>query len=432
MRVAWFSPLPPAATGIAGYSADVLPLLDASGLEIDRYEERNAHDFVWQHRRAPYDLVLYQIGNSPWHAYMWAYLIHYPGLVVLHDVRLHHARAAQLFNARRVDDYRREFAYNHPHASGAAAEYAVQGLRGAAFYFWPMSRSIIQSARLVAVHNEFIAQELRYANPAVRIERIHLGVPALTPSAGARERLRRLHNIPAASVVFIAFGLVTEEKRIDAILRAFSALRTQSSAGLDAHLLLVGANEFPALDARIAEGGVRDRVHVTGYVAEALIADYLAAADVSLCLRWPTAGETSASWAACLAASKPTIITSLPHTADIPSFDARTWLPTRPSREPVAVSIDLLEENTALLTAMSRLVEDEELRGRIGRAGHDYWKREHDLALMAHDYRRVIAAAAATAAPHPADLPLHLTTDHSGRAMSIASDIGVDLRMVGV
>jgi glycosyltransferase involved in cell wall biosynthesis len=296
-----------------------------------------------------------------------------------------------------------------------------------------MSRSIVQSARLVAVHNEFIAQELRDANPTVGIERIHLGVPALTPSAGARERLRRQHNIPAESVVFIAFGLVTAEKRVDAILRAFSALRSHSAAGVDAHLLLVGANEFPALDTRIAEGGVRDRVHVTGYVPDALIADYLAAADVSLSLRWPTAGETSASWAACLAASKPTIITSLPHTADVPSLDAWTWRPTRRSREPVAVSVDLLEEDTALLTAMSRLVDDEELRGRIGHAGHEYWKREHDLATMTDDYRRVIAAAAATAdAPRSADLPLHLTTDYSARAMSIASDVGVDLRSLGV
>jgi len=46
MRLAWFSPLPPARTGVAGYSADVVPRLDASGLAIDRFEERNAHDFV--------------------------------------------------------------------------------------------------------------------------------------------------------------------------------------------------------------------------------------------------------------------------------------------------------------------------------------------------------------------------------------------------
>src|SRR5438477_10516193 len=120
MRVAWFSPLPPARTGIARYSADVLPLLETSGLDIDRFEERNAHDFVWRRARRPYDLVVYQLGNSSWHDLMWGYLFNYPGLVVLHDTQLHHARASQLLRARRVDDYRSEFMYDHPGVSRAA------------------------------------------------------------------------------------------------------------------------------------------------------------------------------------------------------------------------------------------------------------------------------------------------------------------------
>src|SRR4051812_44394960 len=122
MRVAWFSPLPPARTGIARYSADVLPLLDAAPprLDIDRYEAQTAHDFVWRHKKRAYDLVVYQLGNSTWHEFMWGYLLNYPGLVVLHDTQLHHARGAQLLRARRVDDYRSEFAYDHPDAPPAA------------------------------------------------------------------------------------------------------------------------------------------------------------------------------------------------------------------------------------------------------------------------------------------------------------------------
>src|ERR1051326_2093289 len=122
MRVAWFSPLPPARTGIARYSADVLPLLDAPGLAIDRYEGRHAQDFVWRHRQNAYDLTVYQLGNSSWHDFMWGYLFNYPGLVVLHDTQLHHARAAQLLRAHRVDEYQREFTYDHPDAPPAAAD----------------------------------------------------------------------------------------------------------------------------------------------------------------------------------------------------------------------------------------------------------------------------------------------------------------------
>jgi hypothetical protein len=40
---------------------------------------RSAHEFVWRHRRAPYDLVVYQLGNSSHHDYQWPYLFRYPG-----------------------------------------------------------------------------------------------------------------------------------------------------------------------------------------------------------------------------------------------------------------------------------------------------------------------------------------------------------------
>src|ERR1700690_1329845 len=110
MRLAWFTPLAPVKSGIAQYSRDLLPAL-ASSCEIDVFVDGSldrverpsagtalfsAHDFVWKHRRAPYDLVVYQLGNAPCHDYMWPYLIRYPGLVVLHDGQLHHARARAL------------------------------------------------------------------------------------------------------------------------------------------------------------------------------------------------------------------------------------------------------------------------------------------------------------------------------------------------
>jgi hypothetical protein len=40
-----------------------------------------------------YDLCVYQTGNSRTHEFIWPYLFRWPGLVVLHDARLHHARA---------------------------------------------------------------------------------------------------------------------------------------------------------------------------------------------------------------------------------------------------------------------------------------------------------------------------------------------------
>src|SRR5437588_12058488 len=87
MSIAWFSPLPPIRSGVAAYSAELLPHLERT-LTIDRFDESRAHDFVWKHRRAPDDLVVYQLGNATCHDYMWSYLSAYPVFVVLINSRL--------------------------------------------------------------------------------------------------------------------------------------------------------------------------------------------------------------------------------------------------------------------------------------------------------------------------------------------------------
>src|SRR5262245_10471535 len=362
MRVAWFSPFPPVRSGIAAYSAELLPRLE-SRFVIDSYPEAAAHDFVWRARRNPYDLVVYQLGNATCHDYQWAYLANYPGLVVLHDAKLHHARARRLLQSGRFDDYRAEFWYDHPHARRDVVEYSVAGLGGTVAYFWPMLRVVMATARAVAVHSPLVAAELRADYPDAVIETIRMGVPALAPSADARRSVRRAQSLPENAFVFAAFGKVTAEKRGTAMLVALGAL---ASEGVPAYLMLVGdAEAYTTLADELAARGVADRVRVTGHVEDEAIADHLAAADACLCLRWPTAQESSASWLRCLAAARPTVLSDLAHLADIPGE--------------VALRVDLLEEDAALLAAMRQLARDSALRERLARAGHQYWSARHRL-----------------------------------------------------
>ena len=424
LRVAWFSPLPPVRSGIAAYSAEILPALAADHV-IEPIAESNAHDFVWQARRNPFDLVVYQLGNAPCHDYMWAYLALYPGLVVLHDARLHHARARLLLNQKRFDDYRREFHYDHPDAPPGFAEYAVEGLGGSIYYFWPMLRVAMQTALAVAVHNPRVAADLREQYRGVAVDTIRMGVPRKAPADDAeRARVRRDLALPADAIVFAVFGKVTSEKRLGPIL---AALGTLVAEGRNAYLLLVGDRDgYTTLGDELARHGVVDRVRVTGFVPDDQIGAHLDAADVGLCLRWPTAGETSASWLRCLAAARPTVISDLAHLADIPTVDPRDWR-TRSLRDPVAVAIDLMDESRSLLLAMRILADDPPLRKRLARSGHEYWAAHHTLEAMAEDYRRVLPAAAARPAQRVADLPAHFTEDHSSLTRRITDQFGVDL-----
>jgi glycosyltransferase involved in cell wall biosynthesis len=426
MRVAWFSPVPPAHSGIAAYSAELLPHI-AGDHRVDVFDEAHAHNFVWMARHDPYDLVVYQLGNAPCHDYMWAYLAAYPGLVVLHDARLHQSRARSLLQQRRFDDYRNEFEYDHPDAAPGFAEYAVEGLGGPIYYFWTMLRVVMRTARTVAVHNARVAAELREAYPDTAIDVIRMGVPPIAGADDEQSRMiaRRALALPETSTVFAAFGRVTPEKRIAQILRALGALATE---GRDVRLLLVGdADGHATLGADIAHHGLADRVQVTGHVADEAIGSHLAAADVCLCLRWPTAQETSASWLRCLAAARPTVISDLANMVDTPTVDPRSRLASPAGAAPVAVAIDLLDEEASLLHAMRWLADDGRAREAIARSGHAYWAAHHTMEAMAADYRRVIALAAARPAPAPSDLPAHFTEDYSSTARAIASRFGIAL-----
>ncbi len=469
MRLAWFGPLPPDRSGIAAYSAELLGPLSvrhridvfveriagggneapsaqgptssegspastasARAPEIDaRVQVLNAHDFLWRHSRHPYDLIIYQLGNDLCHDYLWPYLVRHPGLVVLHDGQLHQARAKALTSQqRRPDDYRAEFTYSHPDAPEGVADLVVAGLGRTVLHLWPMLRVPVESARLVAVHNRWLAEELRGLFPDVAVSHIRMGVsdplaaPRATPS-----QVRARHAIPADAVVFSAFGRVTPEKGLTPFVRALAAAASDAPG---ARLMLVGEPvDYYDLQAEAAALGVADRLVACGYVEDARLPEYLAAADIAVCLRWPTSRETSASWLRSVAAGTPAIVDDLAHTCDIACLDPRTMevmqVPpgTERARDPLAMAVDLSDEHETLKKSIVRLATGSALRERLGAAARDYWRRECTLDVSVGDYESAIAAAAAAPPPRHPGWPAHLRVDGGERAREIAGQIGV-------
>ena len=490
MRIAWFSPFPPVRTGIAGRSAALVAALAARGVSVDRYPEAAAHDFPWRHRQAPYDLVVYQFGNSSHHDYAWPYALRYPGLVVLHDTRLHHARAALLLRETRAADYRAELAWSEPAVSPDAAELAIAGFDSRLYYDWPMVRGLVASSRLTAVHGNAAREELiaalstpnvttpkiqaktqaanaeainaqsadSHLDAVSRIVSIRLGEGELVSperEARARREIRRRYDIAPDAIVFASFGGMTPEKRLPQIL---AALRATLRHAPNAHLLLAGARAAHYdVAAGIAALDLQRHVTVAGYLErDADLTDHLAACDVSLNLRWPTARETSGPWLRALAAARPTIVTDLVHLADVPSLDPRTWtvsaVSTTDDRRPtaddrrhtidgrtsdfgprtsdlgprhaIAVAIDILDEDHSLRLAMRRLAGDAALRAELGAAAREWWQREHAVEVMVGDYERAIAAAMARPDPD-ATLPPHMRNGGDGRLRTILSAFGL-------
>ncbi len=464
-RLAWFTPLAPVRSGIAAYSAELVPglagrfvidlFVDAdrvpvrdreSGLEAagPAIRVRPAHEFAWRHFCEPYDLVIYQLGNSSCHDYMWAYMVRHPGLVVLHDGQLHQARARALIARGHLDEYRAEVAWSHPGAPSDLADLVISASAGSLYYLWPHVAVPMRSARLVAVHNAGLAESLRERFPGVPVDVVRMGVAdPLAPGTGWMVRQR--HRIPPDAVVVSAFGAVTPEKRISQALRALAPIAAEQPR---VRLLLVGeAVSHYDVAAEAASLGLADRVIVGGFVADADLPAYLDASDLCLCLRWPTSRETSASWLRCIGAGRATLVSDLTNTAEVPAVDPRSWrtLPSLAGRvasaaagarasalsptsdeEPCAVAIDMADEVRSIRAALSRLVRDGELRRRIGQAARRQWERDHTLGAMTADYERVIARALALPAPGREGFPAHLVADGTEWARSLVEPFGVD------
>jgi glycosyltransferase involved in cell wall biosynthesis len=426
VRFAWFSPLPPTRSGIAAYSAELLPLLSARGVTLDVFTAANAHEFVWQHRRRPYALTIYQLGNAECHDYMWAYLFRYPGLVVLHDAQLHQARA--LFLTRRWQprraDYIAEVHANHPEAPADLPYLVLSRLGDGMYQHWPLVRLVIESARMTLVHNTWLAEDLRLRHPHAAIRAIDMGVGShpITPP----RNLRAKYGIPEGAFVVMAVGAVTPEKRIGQIIHAVGAIADRYP---QLFVMLVGQPvDYYDAAADAAAAGIADRVRVTGFVDDHDLAACLDTADLCACLRWPTNRETSASWLRCLAAARPTLVSELMHLGSVPTLDPRGWrlLDVSPEpRPPVAVSIDVLDEAHSLQLALERLAVDRGLRQRLGGAAYEWWRAHHQLEAMADAYAAAIADAITAPIPSP-PLPPHLVDDGTATLRALTRALGVE------
>ena len=106
MKVAYFSPLPPAKSGISTYSKHLISELTRKcDLEVFHYgkcelENLTIHDYSAEPSSlstlSDFDVKIYHIGNNPhFHAEIRYVMIEHPGVVVLHDAVLYYLVAGR-------------------------------------------------------------------------------------------------------------------------------------------------------------------------------------------------------------------------------------------------------------------------------------------------------------------------------------------------
>jgi glycosyltransferase involved in cell wall biosynthesis len=360
VKVAYYSPLPPSQSGIADYSALLLPAL------------RERMDVVvarpGRFRRTPRaDIALYHVGNDPQeHGWIVEALERRPGVVVLHEFVLHHLVSGITLARGDVEGYcaalEREAGQEGRELGLAVQQGRIEPLWETRAQEFPLAHGVLDAATSLIVHSDYVeglARDAGYDRPIWRVPMPAWPVPPTVPES------------IDGSPVLGCFGHVNESKRIPQLLEAFARL------GPDARLLLVGSwsPRLPLIE-------LPPSVIRRDYVAEHELWRLLAACDAVVSLRWPTMGETSASAVRALSVGKPLIV------SDVGAF--------RELPDEVAIKVPVGDgEIDALLEAIRRAVGNEQMSDAATRVASTEHRLDRTADLYAEALRSMVSAVAA-------------------------------------
>jgi glycosyltransferase involved in cell wall biosynthesis len=360
MKIGFFSPRPPARTGVADYSAALIDAMRESGtVEVNRRG----------------DINLYHVGNNALHREIYRRALDEPGVVVLHDAVLNHFFLGQLDK----EAYVTEFVYNYGPWTADLAACLLEGrARSAAdplYFQYPMLRRVMKRSRAVIVHNP-AAERIARAHGAAVVHRIpHLfEAPAPVPEYEVI-RLREKLGLLTSDLLFSVFGHLRESKRIPTILRAFHRVRRERD-----NVKLLVAGDFASRDLALALAEEFDAPGVVraGYLPAGEFRKYAAATDVCINLRWPSAGETSGIAVRLMGIGKCVIVTESEETGDFPEGSS------------IRVACGPAEEE--MLTTFLFWLADNPGRAReIGARSAAHIAEFHTLSRVAAEYWRIIA-----------------------------------------
>ncbi|HWM91084.1 MAG TPA: glycosyltransferase [Thermoanaerobaculia bacterium] len=419
MRLAWFSPLPPQRSGIADYSAELLPHL-AEHLDLELFVDEGVRvdpeirarfpvhgDRAFPEMRGRFDAVLYHLGNNvDYHARAWRMAVRFPGVVVLHEAMLHHLVRGMTLSRGDLDGYVEEMRYAYGRTGHALARRSVDTGIPLDVWSYPLFERIVDSSLALIVHNDFTRQRVLASRPLARVSLVphHLSLGDQTPTD------RAALGIPQDAFVLASYGFITPAKRLEVSLRAFSRLRAERP---DALYLLVGEVSPHYEMPRLPDGVV----HV-GHTELDEFLRYMVAADVAVNLRYPTSGETSGTLIRLLGLGKPVIVSNLGAFAEIP--------------DGACAKVDLDEtEEDLLLEYLRRLAADEGLRRQMGENARRFVV-SHTLEASSRGYAEVVRTVAEEwpvpfravppLAPYP---PGDVLSDLAAELSAGAVDLGV-------
>jgi glycosyltransferase involved in cell wall biosynthesis len=290
---------------------------------------------------------------------------------VLHDYVLHGLAGGITLGRGDKVGYVREMAYCDGLAGSHAAWRIANEREVVNGHSFPLNKRALDLSLGVVVHSDYVRRLVLKAAPQARVAKVNMGIPLPVLSPQHKMLARQALGLDTDCLLFSSFGFITPVKRIEVILLAFKRLLGEFPM---ARYFLVGQVEP---DYELADTirllGLEDKVTVTGYVPFDTYQEMMYAADVAINLRYPTAGETSASVLRLLAFGLPAIVSDVGWFAELPDDCCHK------------VSPDEKEERT-VCQKMMLLAGNERLRRDLGKRARDYVLRYHSLSGAANAY----------------------------------------------
>ncbi len=373
-RINWFSPLPPARTAIGHYALLILPTL-ARHADVTVWTERpywppelEAHLRVrqwdgrsWMELNAA-DATLFHIGNnSRFHGWILDVARHHPGIVVLHETRLHELLAAHLLdNAPDETEYLRAVQRCHGIAAVLHAQRFVRGeaTAGELAEAIPLTGLVLERARGVVVHTGVAFREVAALEQCSAIQLDLPYDPGPLPARRSWDGVLRL----------VIFGYLAANRRIEALLDAIASFPDRGRVRVDIYGEL---DDAAPLAERIRTLGIGDIVQIRGFVPEAELDEILGRSDLAVNLRYPTMGEASHSQLRIWSRGLASLVTRTGWYAELPP-DAVGFV------DPANEAADLHEHFRRALAHPERLEE-------MGRAGRRHLETRHDPERYAQE-----------------------------------------------
>ena len=353
MRLNWFSPLPPAQTGVAEFTVRILPAL-TQRFDVTLWTGTDEYDReIAQHapvhpvsdfrtERDPEAINAFNIGNDrAFHEKIFKLCREHSGIVILHDLDLPELRARFSFKALGMS---------------------------------PMQLAL-KRATGAMVHSH-AAHEVVRAEAKCPVRLHSLPYPA---SGIAATRRQDRHDVQQ----LIIFGVLDANRRLETVLRALQSYPRKDKLRLDIYGKVSKPHTLQRLTEQLA---LTDIVTFHGFVSSDELDQALDRADLAINLRHPTMGEASGSQLKIWDHALPSLVTPTGSYVDLPA---------------VAVGYVKLETEIAdLHHHFDMLQRDPEFYRRMGEKGRAALIENHQpaeyvdsLATLAHEARSFAGAA---------------------------------------